>query len=104
MAGEKGGGDDVLGGYQWFDETVDIVSAFEYLYTEQAEMASTVRHFERFPSVPNPSGGDELTPDFTVLFVAGTGTAVSMEPTLSDEDPVGLVPLADLLEPFGAAG
>lgn len=39
-----------------------------------------------------------------ILFVADDGTAVSMEPTLSDEDPVGLVPLADLLEPFGAAG
>ena len=39
-----------------------------------------------------------------ILFVADDGTAVSMEPSLSDEDPVGLVPLADLLEPFGPAG
>lgn len=73
MAGQKPNKDDVLRDYQWFDETVDIVSAFEYLYTEQSEMAATVEHFERFPSVPNPSGHDDLTPDFTVLFKDGTG-------------------------------
>jgi hypothetical protein len=73
LAAQTANRDDALSGYRWFDETVDIVSAFEYLYTEQAEMSATVEHFERFPSVPNPSGHDDLTPDFTVVFKDGTG-------------------------------
>lgn len=35
--------------------------------------------------------------------LAGDGTAVSMEPTLADDDPVGLVPMADVVKPVGAA-
>ena len=46
---------------------------------------------------PRPAGGYWAAYG-GMLFLTGDGTAVSMEPTLADDDPVGLVPMADLVE------
>lgn len=52
--------------YGEYDEVVEIVSAAEVWFTESS-IASTVRHFERYPTVAHPDG-NPATPDFTVLF------------------------------------
>ena len=57
--------------YDEYDEVVEIVSAAE-VWFNNAEMAPTVRHFERYPAVRHPDG-NEATPDFTVLFTDDTG-------------------------------
>jgi hypothetical protein len=59
--------------YDTYDQHVDVVSAFEWLFTDPAVegLPETVAHFERFPSIPR-ADGDPLTPDFTVLFKDGT--------------------------------
>lgn len=58
--------------YDTYDQAVDVVSAFEFLFTEPPDMAATVVHFERFPRIPRSDDGDPDTPDFTVLFTDGT--------------------------------
>lgn len=58
--------------YDIYDQAVDVVSAFEFLFTIPEDMATTVAHFERFPKVPSATGADPDTPDFTVLFNDGT--------------------------------
>jgi hypothetical protein len=58
--------------YEIYDQAVDVVSAFEFLFTVPADMTATVTHFERFPKVASANGGDPDTPDFTVLFNDGT--------------------------------
>lgn len=57
--------------YEIYDQHVDIVSAFEWIFTEVADISSSVAHFERFPRVKRKSASD-LTPDFTVVFNDGT--------------------------------
>jgi len=65
----------LLKDFKTYDRAVDVVSAFEMLFTaSNTAVPTTVRHFERFPSVPT-DGGDALTPDFTVVFEDGTGLA-----------------------------
>ena len=59
--------------YKRYDLYVDVVSIFETLFT-QSPLASTVRHFERYPCVTAPDG-DDATPDFSVVFEDGTGLA-----------------------------
>lgn len=63
-------GDDLLREYETYDQHVDVVSILHWVFTESVELPSTVRHFERFPSIR--VGGKTLTPDFTVLFHDGT--------------------------------
>lgn len=63
---------DLLREHRQYDQYVDIVSAFEWLYTEQLELRPTVQHFERFPSVVHPDGRSS-TPDFSVRFTDKTG-------------------------------
>lgn len=59
--------DDLMKSFSDYDATVDVVSAFEMLFTESdTGLPSTVAHFERFPAIP--VDGKMLTPDFTVLF------------------------------------
>lgn len=60
----------LLGDYALYDRNVDIVSAYEYLFTEVPEMAATVEWFERFPNAKTVDG-TIVTPDFTVLFKDG---------------------------------
>jgi hypothetical protein len=63
----------LLQGFTTYDRAVDVVSAFEMLYTESKTMVpSTVRHFERFPRVPDEAGA-ALKPDFSVVFNDGGG-------------------------------
>jgi hypothetical protein len=57
--------------YETYDQAVDVVSAFEFLFTVPKDMAATVQHFERFPKIPT-GASDPDTPDFTVLFADGT--------------------------------
>ena len=59
--------------YGTYDEHVDVVSAFEWLFTDPGvkDLPATVQHFERFPRIRG-SNGATLTPDFTVLFVDRT--------------------------------
>jgi len=68
----RGGGEAerLLADYTLYDEHVDVVSAFEFLFTVPQDMAATVRHFERFPKIT--VGGHTHTPDFTVLFTDDT--------------------------------
>lgn len=63
-------GDDLLRDYETYDQHVDVVSILHWVFTESVELPSTVRHFERFPSIR--VDGKTLTPDFTVLFHDGT--------------------------------
>ncbi len=64
----------LLRGFDVYDQAVDVVSVFEWLHTETASVPSTVRHFERYPSVA-ADDGKAATPDFTVLFTAGAAIA-----------------------------
>lgn len=54
-----------------YAEYVDVVSAFDGLFGSDT-LAPTVRHFERFPRLPQDDG-EILTPDFTIVFQDGTG-------------------------------
>lgn len=64
--------DRLLRAFRTYDRAVDVVSAFEMVFTESnSEVPSTVDHFERFPSIPVGSG--TRTPDFTTVFEDGTG-------------------------------
>lgn len=66
----RGEADRLIGEYTLYDEHVDVVSAFEYLFTGPKDMAATVRYFERFPKIT--VDGRPSTPDFTVLFTDDT--------------------------------
>jgi hypothetical protein len=60
----------VLADFRTYDQHADVVSAFEWMFTETKDLPDTVSHFERFPRVEH-DGSDSsspLTPDFTVLF------------------------------------
>lgn len=57
-----------------YDQSVDVVSSFETLFTQAEELIPTVTHFERYPRIPK-GDGDQLKPDFTVVFNDGTGLA-----------------------------
>ncbi|WP_309110188.1 hypothetical protein [Saccharothrix sp.] len=57
--------------YSTYDEHVDVISAFEWMFTQVKDLAATVRHFERFPKIAI-GRKVELTPDFTVLFSDGS--------------------------------
>ena len=63
----------LLDDFETYDQHVDVVSAFEWVFTDPLikEMPATVRHFERFPHV-HSADGVELTPDFTVMFTDGS--------------------------------
>lgn len=58
--------------YEIYDQAVDVVSAFEFLFTKPPDMAATVAHFERFPKIRLSMNADPVTPDFTVLFTDRT--------------------------------
>jgi hypothetical protein len=58
--------------HRLYDQYVDVVSAFEWIFTEVDELSSTVAHFERFPKL-DAADGNAATPDFTVAFTDGTG-------------------------------
>jgi hypothetical protein len=62
---------ELLNQYELYDRHVDVVSAFEWLFTATEKLPETVTHFERFPRIPI-ARGVSLTPDFTVLFKDGT--------------------------------
>jgi hypothetical protein len=63
----------LLYGFTTYDRAVDVVSAFEMAFTTSLTgVPATVRHFERFPRVPDASG-NTLTPDFSVWFDDGAG-------------------------------
>ena len=64
--------DELLRDHRLYDQYVDVVSAFEWLFTETNTMPATVRHFERFPRYEGPDG-NPVSPDFSVLFGDGTG-------------------------------
>jgi hypothetical protein len=67
--------EELLRNYQNYDRAVDVVSAFEMLFTQsETDLPSTVRHFERFPKV-TALDGKIATPDFSVVFKDGTGLA-----------------------------
>lgn len=65
--------DDLLRQYEVYDQAVDVVSCYQWVFTEVPELAATVRHFERYPKVI--AEGRDNTPDFTVLFDDNTGLA-----------------------------
>lgn len=66
------GPEDLLQQHRLYDQYVDVVCAFEWLFTETKSMPETVRHFERFPRLDGDDG-NPATPDFSVLFSDGTG-------------------------------
>jgi len=65
----------MLRDFELYDRSVDVVSAFHWLYTETKELPGLVAHFERYPTIKVRVGDveKEVTPDFTVLFKDGTG-------------------------------
>ncbi len=59
--------DRLLHAFRTYDRAVDVVSAFEMVFTEsKSDLPATVELFERFPTIPITDG--DLTPDFTTLF------------------------------------
>ena len=66
--------DQLLNEFKVYDQAVDVVSCYHWLFTAVTEMAETVLHFDRYPSVPL-DGGRKVTPDFTVVFTDGAGLA-----------------------------
>lgn len=58
----------LLADFELYDRNVDIVSAYQHLFTQTDLMPATVAHFDRFPKGVH-NDGRVLTPDFTVLFV-----------------------------------
>lgn len=63
--------------FELYDTNVDVVSAYQWLFTETKDLPATVAHFERYPKLAHPDG-NEATPDFTVLFTDGTGFAAEI--------------------------
>lgn len=61
----------LLDSHRLYDQYVDVVSAFEWVFTEAHDLKETVRHFERFPTVLG-ADGNPATPDFSVAFNDGT--------------------------------
>ena len=69
--------DKLIADYKLYDRSVDVVSAYHWLFTETEGLPSTVAHFERYPKIEH-SDGNVATPDFTVLFDDGTGIAAEI--------------------------
>ena len=61
----------LLDSFNRYDQYADVVSAFEFLFTETREMPVCVERFERFPGIMHPVDGRRATPDFTVSFHQG---------------------------------
>lgn len=68
MAGRE---QELLNEYYAYDRLVDIVAVAEVWFAGSEGIAPTVDWFERFPQYRHPDG-DDVTPDFTVLFKDGT--------------------------------
>ena len=66
--------DQLLDEFKVYDQAVDVVSCYHWLFTAVTEMADTVNHFERYPRIP-VAPDRAVTPDFTVVFTDGTGLA-----------------------------
>ena len=64
--------EELLRDHRLYDQYVDVVSAFEWLYTDTNEMPETVLHFERFPRI-DAEDGSPATPDLSVVFTDRTG-------------------------------
>src|SRR5690606_14002705 len=66
---------ELLREYELYDRSVDVVSAFHWLFTETSDMPTSVLHFERYPRIAAKVDGESriLTPDFSVVFRDGTG-------------------------------
>lgn len=62
----------LLDGFDIYDRSVDVVSAFEWLHTDAGVQVvpGTVRHFERYPNLTAPDG-KRATPDFSIAFHTG---------------------------------
>lgn len=61
--------DDLFDKYRLYDQAVDVVSCYQWIFQNVTELAMTVRHFERYPRVS--VGQKTYTPDFTVAFTDG---------------------------------
>lgn len=66
------GPEELLSQHRLYDQYVDVVSAFEWLFTETRDMPQTVEYFERFPTI-QAKDGNLATPDFSVIFTDGSG-------------------------------
>lgn len=58
-------------GYRRYDEYVDVVSSFEWMFAGDAkDLPETVKHFERYPKCVSGAGPNQktVTPDFVVVF------------------------------------
>lgn len=94
--------------YEIYDQAVDVVSAFEFLFTLPKDMAATVQHFERFPKIPT-GASDPDTPDLTVLFTDGTALVgevarLSLQPKSVDSACDQLLRYNNLTRVHDAAG
>ena len=78
-----------------YDAKVDIVACFEVFFAKSESMSPTVVHFERFPRYDAPDG-NEVSPDFTVLFEDGTLLVGEISNLARDEHS-----LEDLLRQIG---
>lgn len=87
--------EQLLREYKEYDAKVDIVSSFEVFFRESTSLPATVAHFERFPRYTAPDG-DQVTPDFTVLFNDGTLLVGEISKLARDEHS-----LEDLLHQIG---
>lgn len=62
--------DALMREFRLYDRCVDIVSMYQWLFTETNDLPPTVAHFERYPRIAHQDGAP-ATPDFTVLFKDG---------------------------------
>lgn len=72
--------------FRLYDRNVDVVSAWQYLFSG-SELASETHLFDRFPYVPI-SGGSTVAPDFTLLRTDGSALIGEIANFPVDEAPV----------------
>lgn len=68
-----------------YDQYVDVVSCWEEFLNTVYSSDFNDFHFERFPSISNPNGGNSLTPDFSVFFNDDYGIVFEISRTLPQD-------------------
>jgi hypothetical protein len=78
----------LLDEFKNYDKTVDLVSCWQFLFTEVQSLAKNVLHFDRFPRLSSPSvaGDQPKTPDFAVLFSDSYGIVADVKRSFPLDD------------------
>jgi len=74
--------ESLLKDFKIYDRTVDIVSCWQFLFTEVAPFSNGILHFDRFPrlrALPSPAGDSPKTPDFAALLTDSYGLVADVK-------------------------